>query len=250
MSKINGSNLLLYADGTAIASQKTCTVSWEQDLPGASTKDSSGWEEHINGTKRCTCDFDALFSTDGLSDVYLMTSLLNRRSLELVIDGGGFPIVGEADMKSLVINAQKEEAAGLSGSFKFKGPAWLLTGAFANLLTDPKGNEHEYDTLNTSGIIITSAINAAGDANTRSNTIAVTLGDVIKVIFYQNSTTGQLPTYSMYEIGMTYVSNTVQAVSGLNVMTFVVTKTCSSVLLIQNTGASTWSTGKIYCFKA
>lgn len=251
MAKINGTNLLIYADGTLIASQRTCTVSWEQDLPEASTKDSTGWEEHINGVRRCTCDFDALISTTGLSSVELIDYILSRANLILLIDGGGFPIVGEATVKNISLTGAKEEAAGLTGSFKFTGPAWMLTGTFVNLMTDPDGGGTSgYDTLTISGIKITSAVNAAGSAATASNVFSVSDTATYKAIFFLTKTSGELPTVGIADPGVAYKSNIVQTVEGVNICTLVATATGSYSLNIANSGASNWSTSNIYVFKA
>ena len=38
--------------------QKSGTLNIEQDLPDGTTKGSEGWEEHINGVRRWSIDFD------------------------------------------------------------------------------------------------------------------------------------------------------------------------------------------------
>jgi len=252
MAKINGTSMLVYADGTLIASQKNCTVSWEQDLPDASTKDSTGWEEHINGMRRCSCDFDALYSTTGLNSVGLMSYILNRSYVLLLIDGGGFPIVGQASLKNKSISAPQEDITSISGSFKFHGPAWMLTGAFANMLTDPDAGGTDYDTLtiSSSGIGITSAINASGAAYCSSNALSVGNTYTYKVITFLTKTSGQLPTVGIYDNSSAFISNQVALVEGINIITLTATATdASASLRFTNSAAANFSLTNIYFFK-
>lgn len=252
MAKINGTSLKVYANGTLIAYQKNCTVSWEQDLPDATTKDSGGWEEHINGMRRASCDFDGLYSTTGLSAEALLVYITSRTSVLLLIDGGGFPIVGQADLKNVSVSAPQEDVASLSGSFKFKGPAWILTGTFANMLTDPDGNTTDYDTLtvSSSGIGIDSAVNSAGAAFCNSNTISVTDTYTYKVITYLTLTSGELPSVSLWDNTSADISNVEALTEGINIITLTATATdASASLRFTNTGAAEWDTTDIYLFK-
>lgn len=251
MAKINGSLVLVYADGTLVASQKGCTVTWEQDLPEASSKDSTGWEEHINGTRRATVDFDALYNTSGLSAEELITYITSRASLVLVIDGTGVPIVGEAKVQNITINAAQEEAVTFSGAFKFTGPAWMLTGAYANLLTDPDGTSSDYDTMTVSGISITSAINASGTVNVLSSALTGGVAEATyKVITFLTLNSGEAPGVLIRNLsGGAAISNTVTLAAGVNVATLNCTTVADGGLCFINTAATNWSTSNIYCFK-
>jgi hypothetical protein len=213
MAKINASLLLVYADGVVIASQKNCTVNWEQDLPLTTDKQTAGWETHINGVRRATCDFDGLYSTTGLSAEALIDLIVDRVSILLVIDGGGFPIVGEAKPKNISVNAPMEDAVTISGSFVFKGPAWLLSGVYENLITDPDAGGTDYDTLTVSGLAITSAINASGGANCDTNNFSITNASSYKLVCFLTKTSGQLPTAVFYYPSLNF-SNIVQLVEG------------------------------------
>ena len=247
MAKINGTLVLVYCDGTLIATQKSCTVSWEQDMIDTTNKSSLGWEEHINGMRRCTCDCDALYSTTGLSAEDLITYITGRTSCVLLIDGGGYPIVGEARPKNLSANAPMEDAASISGSFTFDGPAWMLSGTYANLMTDPDGTSNTYDTMTVSGISITSAIDAGGGAAVHSNTFSLTTGDVIKVITFLTLNSGELPKILLY--GTAGASNQVTLVEGVNVITLTGTRTETVKSIFSNTAACNWSMTNIYLFK-
>ena len=249
MAKINGTSFLLYSNGTVIAAQKSCTVSWEQDLPDATTKDGAGWAEHILGLRSATCDFDCLVSTTGLSASALYDFIISRKNLVLAIDGMGVPIVGSADLKNSSISAPMEDVAGLSGQFVFNGGAWLLTGDNVNLVTDPDAGGTDYDTLTVLGISVTSAINSAGNAYCYSNTFSVTTGSTYKVITYVTLNSGQLPSFNIVESGVSARSNVVQAVAGANVITLVATGTGSFSLAFGSSAAANFTLSNIYCFK-
>ena len=246
MAKLNGTEMLVYCDDTVIAYQKECAINWEQDLPPATTKASSGWEEHINGTRRVTCDFTSLFSTTGLSDGGLIGQITGRESVMLVIDGGGFPIVGKANLKNVSINAAQEDPAGISGAFNFTGGCWMLAGDFVQLITE--WTNTDYNTFTTSGTSITSAIETT-DGFGSTDGFSVTDEDVFKVIFFLTLTSGQLPTFSIIESGVGAKSNQVASVEGVNIITLTATATVTGLLRSQSTGATNFSTTKIYIFK-
>lgn len=248
MSKINGTSMLMYSNGTLIAAQKGCTVTWEVDLPDATNKDSGGWAEHINGQRSASVSFDGLFSTTGLNNTELIGYITSRASILLVIDGGGFPIVGEADLSSYSLNPGKEDTTGISGNFTFKGGAFLLTGAHVALFTD--FDNVDYDTFTEASTVISSAVNAGGGASALSDTINVTDGDVIKVFTFLTLTSGQVPTISIWDNTSADISNAEALAAGANFKTLTVTSSDSSASLkIANTDASEFSTSAVYCFK-
>jgi hypothetical protein len=249
MAKFNGTTLLLYNAGTLFAAQKNCTFSWEQDLIDATCKDSSGWAEHINGIRTSTCDFEGLFSTTGLNSVELMGYITSRTSILVVATGSGVTIVGEANLKTFSINAPKEEAAGLSGTFESMGGFYMLAGANAQLFTD--FDNVDYDTFTEANTVIASAINASGSASALSDTISVSSGDRIKVFTYLTLTSGQAPTVSIWDNTSADISNAEALAAGANFKTLTVTSNdASASLKIANTGASNFSTSAVYCFKA
>jgi len=249
MAKFNGTTLLMYNAGTLIAAQKNCTVNWEQDLPDATCKDSLGWAEHINGLRTATCDFDGLYSTTGLNSVELMGYITSRTSILVVITGSSVTIVGEANMTSFSISAPQEDAAGLSGSFTYKGGGYMLAGANAALFTD--FDNVDYDTFTEANTIIASAINAADGASALSDTISVAVGDRVKVMTFLTLTSGQAPSVVLWDNTSAEISNKEAMVAGANFITLTSTALdASASLKIVNTGAANFSTTAIYCFKA
>lgn len=249
MAKYNGTVLFLIADGVMIAAQKGLTYGVSQNLFDTTNKESAGWEEHGNGMRKMDVGVDGLMSTTGLSAAGLLDYIFNRQSFLLVISGLTYPWVMEADLLSVSLTANQEEAAALSGSIKVKGTPHYLSGTKVNLITDPDGGTTDYDTLTVSGLAITSAINAAGSAYCMSNAINVTDEDVIKLFVFVTLTSGELPTVGIWDNTSAYISNQVALVEGFNLVTLTATGSdATASLRITNTAAANWATSNIYLF--
>jgi predicted secreted protein len=259
MAVINGTVMLLSSEGVNIALQRGVSLGVNLNLDDATNKESAGWAQHISGMLNASIDFDALFSaaaTPVMSAKDLMDYILNRKSLLISILGLGYPIVGEADMSSLKFTAPLEQTMTLSGSLKVNGPLFVLsaakefgTGKMVNLVTNPEGVGHDYETYTVSGTAITSAINAAGSAFGHSNSFAVVTGDVLKCAFFFTKTSGEIPTCILTEVGVDDRSNSGVIVEGLNIITLTVTLSATVVLAFRNTVAAAWNTTPIYLFK-
>lgn len=256
MGAINGTSVLLYSNGTAIAMQRGLTISWEIDLPDATNKESAGWANHICGLMNAKIDFDALFSTGLMTDTPailgakdLMNYIINKTSLLIAILGGPFPIVGVCDMSSINFAAPMESAMSLAGSLKVNGGLYPLTGTIAQMLTSPNGGGCSYDTMTVSGTSIQSAIVASGSVDVRSNDVSITDTSVYKVILYLTKNSGQLPSVGLFKQGDNYKSNVVVCTAGLNIITLTATSTDTVVLMFSNTAAANWLTTPIYLFK-
>ena len=251
MAKINGTNVLLYADGTVIALQRGLNISAEQDLPDATTKQSAGWAEHINGQRNSTVSFDALYSTTGLSAKDLITYITGRESLLMAIVGGiSYPVIGKVDVSSISLTGNKEEPAALAGNLKVNGKLYQLKGTSASLVTDPDAGGATYDTYTVSGIAVTSAINLADTAAADSNTFSITSGDIIKLAVFLTLNSGQAPTVVITDPEASDLSNDEALVAGLNIITLTATGTyAGAVLRIKNTSAANFALSNIYLFK-
>lgn len=250
MAVINGTDLLLYADGTLIAAQKNCTISVEQDLFDATNKESGGWARHGSGLLSAKIDFDSLVSTTGKSYTELMAYVTGRKSLLITVLGLGYPIVAEVDISSISLSASQESAMGLSGSFKVNGALFVLNGTSANVMTDPDGTSSNYDTFTISGTAITSGINIADSAIAQSNTFNIANGDVWKVATFLTLNSGQAPYVSLLEVGVGAKSNIVQLSEGLNIATLTATADVTgAVLAIENTAASNFALSTVYVWK-
>lgn len=254
MAAINGTNLLLYSDGQVIAMQKGINLNIDTNLPDATSKDSAGWAQHIQGELSAKIDFTSLFATSvtgGMDATALMNYILNRQSLLISILGLSFPIVAQVDLSSLSFDAPVEGVMSLSGSLKVNGPLFCLTGAMANMITDPDANATDYDTLTISGVSITSAIKStAGAKKCDSNTLNIVSAGVYKLAVYLTLNSGQAPTVGIWDNTSAYISNTQALVNGLNLITFTATGSdASASLRFNNSANGNWSTSPIYLFK-
>jgi len=248
MAVINGTNLLLYADGTLIAAQKSCTITVEQDLFEATNKESAGWARHGNGLLSAKIDFDALVSTTGKSYTELMAYVIARSSILLAITGLGYTMVGEVDLSSISISASQESAMGLSGSLKVKGELFVLRGTKADLITD--WTNVDYDTFTDASGSITSAISSGSNKTAMSNVFNIVDTGIYKVALFLTLNSGQLPSIALLDPFMGNRSNTEALVEGLNIVTLTATAdVAEGVLRILNSDASNFFTSKVYVWK-
>jgi predicted secreted protein len=251
MAKLNGTLVLLYADGEVFALQRGLDVNIEQDLPDVTNKESGGWAEHMNGLRNATVNCDALFSTTGKTGDDLIDYIIARSQVLMVITGGiTFPLIGLVDISSVKLAAPMEAAKTVSGSFKVDGQIYQLKGDMVQMITDPDAGGTDYDTLTVSGTAITSAINLAGTAYCQSNTISVDNGASYKVAVFVTSNSGQLPTIGIYDNTSAFISNQEALVAGLNLVTLTATSTdASASLRVTNSAAANFALSSIYMFK-
>lgn len=248
MGVINGTDLSLYADGTLIAAQKSCTITVEQDLFDATNKESGGWARHGNGLLSAKIDFDALVSTTGKSYTELMAYVIARSSILLAITGLGYTMVGEVDMNSLSVSASQESAMGLAGGFKVNGELYILNGTKANLVTD--WTNVDYGTFTDANGAITSAISSGSNKTAMSNVFDIANTGVYKVALFLTLTSGELPSIALLEPLAGNRSNLEALVEGLNIVTLTATADVTDgVLRILNTAATNFSTSKVYLWK-
>ena len=60
----NGTSLILKIEGTALGHTTSCSMTFNVDLPEATSKDSSGYQELITGVKSGEISFDGLVAYD------------------------------------------------------------------------------------------------------------------------------------------------------------------------------------------
>lgn len=257
MAAISGTAVVLYANGQPIAMQRGLSVSFNNSMIDASSKESEGWWEGIAGQKDAKIDFNGLFGTGLMSDnpailnaKDLIDYIIARGSLLVSILDLGVPIVGEVLQDSLTFDAPMEGAMSLSGSFKCDGPLYALAGSMGNLITDPDAGGTSYDTLTVSGLAITSAITAAGNDYLLTNAFGVTDAYVYKFAVYLTVNSGQVPTIGIWDNSGAFISNQVALVAGLNMVTLTATATdTTSSLRIINTSAANWEMTNLYLFQ-
>lgn len=246
MAKINGTLLLVYANGVLIAAQQSVTFTLTTDLPDTSTKDDAGWATHMKGARSYSVDINNLVSTTGLTAAELIAYITGRTDILLVIEGGlTYPYVMQANMSSVDLTGDAEQPMVVNGSITGTGPAYLID---ANLITT-LGDADTYDTFTTDGIAVTSAIDAGGGATADSDAINVT--DTYKYMVFTFLTLNgavELPTIGLYD-GAAYDSNQPSMVEGANfiILTAIDTDVCT--LRLENTAATNYELTDTYVWE-
>lgn len=123
MPKINATDLLVYVGAVPIAHSTSATINIEQDLPDATTKDSGGWADHINGLKSWSIDTDALVDySASYGAEELFDNLKNKNNIVVRWStGSGSYWEGTASVASMTMNADMESPLAYSASFTGKG---------------------------------------------------------------------------------------------------------------------------------
>ena len=133
MAKVNGTDMTIYSGSDVILHSKSCTLNIEQDLPDATTKGSSGWEEHINGLRRWTIDFDGAWDVSGagMTPNELIAIIVARTEDATVKFGTSASAAtgwtGTATVKNISISAAMEDVATFSGQLVGNGAIAAIT---------------------------------------------------------------------------------------------------------------------------
>ena len=125
----NGTNLIVKWGDKAIGHTTSCTLSLTADLPDATTKDSAGWAQHIQGLRSGTISVDGLvdYSDDGTTKqgaVGMADLIINRTSVSLYF---GTETVGDtiytctASLGDFEQSAEMEAPVSFSGTFVING---------------------------------------------------------------------------------------------------------------------------------
>ncbi len=128
----NGTDLLLkLTDGTSIATSTiighstSCSLSLSNDLPEATTKDSSGFQEVIAGVKSGEISFEGLIAyDDDANPVDFADILIARRAVTWTFgtaDAADTVYTGSGFLSSVEMSAEMESPATYSGSITVNG---------------------------------------------------------------------------------------------------------------------------------
>lgn len=121
----NGTNLVLkaIADGGTLATighTTSCTLSLSVDLPDATSKDSGGYAENINGLRSFEISFDGLVDyTDAQNASEFIDHINSRDKLDFTFGTasvGDQLITGECRVSSIEVSAEMESAVTYSGT--------------------------------------------------------------------------------------------------------------------------------------
>ena len=119
MATFNGTSLLIYVDGKAIAHTTSASLTMDANTIDVSSKSSGGDAEFIVGQKSATLDFEGL--TDFAAAAYALDDLFdlwyNREEITWVLglsDSTGFS--GQGFITALSLDAPMEDVSTFSGT--------------------------------------------------------------------------------------------------------------------------------------
>lgn len=121
----NGTNLILKIEDTTLGHTTSCSLSLSNDLPEATTKDSSGFQELISGVMSGEISFDGLVAYDDSANaIELADYLLARTQLTCVFGTavtGDEVYTAEGFLSSVEMSAEMESPVSYSGSISLTG---------------------------------------------------------------------------------------------------------------------------------
>jgi hypothetical protein len=121
----NGTNLILKIEDTAVGHTTSCSLSLSNDLPEATTKDSSGFQEVIAGVMSGELSFEGLVAYDDSANAIEMADyLLSRTQLTCVFGtsvSGDDIFTAEGFLSSVEMSAEAESPVTYSGSITLTG---------------------------------------------------------------------------------------------------------------------------------
>lgn len=129
----NATNLILKIESNTLGHSTSATLSLSNDLPEATTKDSSGFQEVIAGVISGEISFEGLVAYDDtLNAIELNDYLLARTQLTCVFGtatSGDDVFTAEGFLSSVENTADMESPASYSGSITLTGSITKSTNA-------------------------------------------------------------------------------------------------------------------------
>ena len=121
----NGTNLILTVEGSTVGHTTSCSLSLSNDLPEATTKDSSGFQEVIAGVMSGEISFEGLIAYDDSSNAIEMADFLLARTQLTCVFGtattGDDVFTAEGFLSSVEMSAEAESPVSYSGSITLTG---------------------------------------------------------------------------------------------------------------------------------
>jgi len=122
---INGTDLLVYVGGTAITHSTSASISFSMETRDASTKDSAGYREILEGQRSWTIESEgmtALDAAEGFEELY--AAWVARTALTIkfaTADGTDQFYQGTGYCTSLSMDSGVEDSSTFSASFEMTG---------------------------------------------------------------------------------------------------------------------------------
>jgi predicted secreted protein len=124
---INGTNLLVYVNGTAIAGSKSCKLTTSHEVRDTTTKGSAGWNEVMEGKRKWGLSVDGLVALDATTtawdDLYTLL-IVNRTKVHLKFSNetsGDAWWYGDGYCDALDMDTPVEDSTSYSASFSGTG---------------------------------------------------------------------------------------------------------------------------------
>lgn len=121
----NGTNLIITVEGATVGHTTSCTLSLSNDLPEATTKDSSGFQEVIAGVMSGEISFEGLVAYDDSANAIEMADYLLARTQLTCVFGtavsGDDVYTAEGFLSSVEMSAEAESPVSYSGSITLTG---------------------------------------------------------------------------------------------------------------------------------
>ena len=121
----NGTNLILQIENTTLGHTTSCTMSFNADLPEATTKDSNGFQEVIAGIKSGEISFDGLVAYDDSANAIELADYLLAGTQVTAVFGTAVSADSvytvEGFLSSVEISAEMESPVSYSGSITTTG---------------------------------------------------------------------------------------------------------------------------------
>jgi len=127
MAVVNGTVYVYSTDGNVIGASTNASISLSVDLPDATTKDSGGWAEHIQGLRSWEGSFEGLYDPSETYTIKEIFDLINSRTDWAVVfqhtsaTAGTLSFTGTASFSSLELTSEMEASMGWTTSFTGNG---------------------------------------------------------------------------------------------------------------------------------
>jgi predicted secreted protein len=123
---VNGTNLLIYVNGTAIGGSKTCKLTMSHDPIDTFTKDDAGWATEAAGKRSWAISCDGLVAFD--TALYALSSLadliINRTKVSVKFSTNTSQqqyFYGDAYLKTYDVDGGVEDSISYSANFEGTG---------------------------------------------------------------------------------------------------------------------------------
>ena len=127
--KLNGTLCAIISGSDRLLHIQNATMNVNVDLPDATTKESAGWAEHINGQRDWEISFDGAYDEtgSGITADEILAAIIARSAdtvMKFTTDGttGASGWTGNGTYRNFSLVGNKETPATFSASIKGNGP--------------------------------------------------------------------------------------------------------------------------------